>query len=288
MPSKRHDVKDLKLAAQGKKRIDWADQHMPVVRSIRERFAKEKPLQRPDPLGLPARHHRDRQPDAHPQGRRRQRGPVRLEPAVHARRRRRRAGEVRRHPDLRHPRRGQQDLLQPPARRARRQADDDHGRRRRSRLPVAHRVRGAGRTGARQHGGDDHRRHPPARPRARRGAEDSRSSRSTTPPPSTSSTTATAPASRPSTASSAPPTSCSPARPWSSSGYGWCGKGVAMRARGMGAQVIVTEVDPIRALEAAMDGFRVMPMRDAGQASATSSSPSPATSTSCARSISSR
>ncbi len=47
------------------------------------------------------------------------------------------------------------------------------------------------------------------------------------------------------------------------SGYGWCGKGVAMRARGMGAQVIVTEVDPIRALEAAMDGLRVMTMREA-------------------------
>ena len=49
------------------------------------------------------------------------------------------------------------------------------------------------------------------------------------------------------------------------SGYGWCGKGVSMRARGMGAQVIVTEVDPIHALEAAMDGFRVMPMRDAAK-----------------------
>ena len=46
-------------------------------------------------------------------------------------------------------------------------------------------------------------------------------------------------------------------------GYGWCGKGVAMRARGMGAQVIVAEVDPIRALEAAMDGLRVMTMREA-------------------------
>jgi adenosylhomocysteinase len=46
-------------------------------------------------------------------------------------------------------------------------------------------------------------------------------------------------------------------------GYGWCGKGVAMRARGLGAQVIVTEIDPLRALEAAMDGLRVMPMRDA-------------------------
>jgi adenosylhomocysteinase len=46
-------------------------------------------------------------------------------------------------------------------------------------------------------------------------------------------------------------------------GYGWCGKGVALRARGMGSQVIVTEVDPIRALEAAMDGFAVMPIADA-------------------------
>ncbi len=46
-------------------------------------------------------------------------------------------------------------------------------------------------------------------------------------------------------------------------GYGWCGKGVAQRAKGHGAHVIVTEVDPIRALEAAMDGFSVMPMQEA-------------------------
>jgi adenosylhomocysteinase len=46
-------------------------------------------------------------------------------------------------------------------------------------------------------------------------------------------------------------------------GYGWCGKGVSMRARGMGAIVIVTEVDPIKALEARMDGFLVMPMDEA-------------------------
>jgi adenosylhomocysteinase len=46
-------------------------------------------------------------------------------------------------------------------------------------------------------------------------------------------------------------------------GYGWCGKGVASRARGLGAQVIVTEVQPVRALEAVMDGFRVMPIADA-------------------------
>ena len=46
-------------------------------------------------------------------------------------------------------------------------------------------------------------------------------------------------------------------------GYGWCGRGIAARARGMGSNVIVTEVDPLRALEAAMDGFRVMPIQQA-------------------------
>jgi adenosylhomocysteinase len=46
-------------------------------------------------------------------------------------------------------------------------------------------------------------------------------------------------------------------------GYGWCAKGVAMRAKGMGANVIITEINPVRALEAAMDGFRVMPMQAA-------------------------
>ncbi len=48
-------------------------------------------------------------------------------------------------------------------------------------------------------------------------------------------------------------------------GYGWCGKGVAARARGMGGKVIVTEVDPVRALEAAMDGFEVMTMKEAAR-----------------------
>ena len=46
-------------------------------------------------------------------------------------------------------------------------------------------------------------------------------------------------------------------------GYGWCGRGVAMRAKGMGADVIVTEVDPVKAIEAVMDGYRVMPMEEA-------------------------
>lgn len=48
-------------------------------------------------------------------------------------------------------------------------------------------------------------------------------------------------------------------------GYGWCSRGIAMRARGMGAKVIITEVDPLRALEAVMDGYRVMPMREAAK-----------------------
>ena len=46
-------------------------------------------------------------------------------------------------------------------------------------------------------------------------------------------------------------------------GYGWCGRGVAMRASGLGAEVVITEIDPIRALEARMDGYRVMPMEKA-------------------------
>jgi adenosylhomocysteinase len=46
-------------------------------------------------------------------------------------------------------------------------------------------------------------------------------------------------------------------------GYGWCGRGIAMRAKGMGADVVVTEIDPVKAIEAVMDGFRVMPMEEA-------------------------
>ena len=48
-------------------------------------------------------------------------------------------------------------------------------------------------------------------------------------------------------------------------GYGWCGKGVAMRAKGLGANVIVTEIDPIKAIEAVFDGFNVMPMQEAAK-----------------------
>jgi adenosylhomocysteinase len=49
------------------------------------------------------------------------------------------------------------------------------------------------------------------------------------------------------------------------SGYGWCGRGVASRARGLGAQVVVTEVNPLNALEALMDGFQVMPLKEAAK-----------------------
>ena len=49
------------------------------------------------------------------------------------------------------------------------------------------------------------------------------------------------------------------------SGYGWCGKGVSLRAKGLGAKVIVTETDPIRALESVMDGYEVMPMKEAAK-----------------------
>ena len=48
-------------------------------------------------------------------------------------------------------------------------------------------------------------------------------------------------------------------------GYGWCGKGVAMRAKGLGARVIITEIDPVKAIEAVMDGFDVMPMNEAAK-----------------------
>ena len=48
-------------------------------------------------------------------------------------------------------------------------------------------------------------------------------------------------------------------------GYGWCGKGAAMRARGLGANVVITEVDPIKSIEAVFDGFRVMPMSEAAK-----------------------
>ena len=65
--------------------------------------------------------------------------------------------------------------------------------------------------------------------------------------------------------SSARPTCLLAGKTFVVAGYGWCGRGLASRARGMGANVIVTEIDPLKALEAVMDGFRVMPMIEAAK-----------------------
>ena len=117
----------------------------------------------------------------------------------------------------------------------------------------------------RRHRRNHHRRDPPARHGQRRRAAVIPSSRSTTPTPSTCSTTATAPASPPSTASSAPPTSCWRDRSsWSPATAGADAAWPAARAA-LGAEVIVTEVDPTKALEAVMDGFRVMSMAEAAK-----------------------
>ena len=89
--SNDYDIKDIGLAPEGVLRIEWADMHMPVLRAIRERFEKEKPLAGRAHRRLPARHHRDRQPHAHAGRRRRRRGALRQQPAEHAGRRGRRA-----------------------------------------------------------------------------------------------------------------------------------------------------------------------------------------------------
>ncbi len=96
---------------------------------------------------LPARHGRDGQPDAHAAARRRRCGAVRLQPAVHAGRRGRLAGDPLRDPRLRHQGRGQRHLLQAHPRRARPQAADDDGRRRR---PGQHAAQGPPRAAGRR------------------------------------------------------------------------------------------------------------------------------------------
>ena len=96
--TKRHDVKDLALAPEGVRRIMWADRQMPVLhgdpRALRARAA----ARRLPHLRLPARDDRDREPDAHAQGRRRRRRALRVEPALDPGRRRRGARRRVRHP----------------------------------------------------------------------------------------------------------------------------------------------------------------------------------------------
>ncbi len=259
-----YDVKDKGLAADGQAahRVGPAGDAGAGAdpRALRQGEAAQG---RPD-LGLPARHHRDGQPDDRPEGRRRRRGPLRLQPALHPGRRGRLAGRSTTDPGLRHQGRGQRDLLQPhqrgPGRTSRTSpwttaptwsASSTRSTAswpRASSAATEETTTGVIRLRAMAERG---RAHLPGR------------SPSTTPRPSTCSTTATAPARPPSTASSAPPTCCSPGTPsWSPATAGaaaaWpCGR------TGMGATVIVTEIDPIRALEARMDGFRVMPMAEA-------------------------
>ena len=282
-------VKDLGLAERGMNRIEWAERDMPVLRAIRERFEREKPSRGHAHVGLPARHRRDRQPGAHPAGRRRRPRAVRLQPALDPGRR----GRGPRGQDFGIPIyaiKGEDndtyykhiaaalehqphitmddgaDLVSAMIFIALDRLDDVHpevprlgGQHLRRRAP------GAAQRRRRQHGGDDHRRHPPAgdgegrraqvpghrRQRARDQAHLRQPLRH-----------------RPehaSTASSAPPTCCWPARSsWSAATAG-AARASPCAPRGMGADVIVTEVDPMRALEAAMDGFEVMPMAEAAK-----------------------
>ena len=257
-PPPRHDVADLGLAPLGRQRIEWADRDMPVLRrhprALRPRDAPRGPAR----LGLPARDHRDGQPGAHAA---RPAAPTWCSwPPTRSRPRttsRPRLVAGLRHRHLRPPRaRTTTPTTAHITRRDRPRAAHHDGRRRRRRSAMLH-ARAAremldGRASAAP------RRPPPAssacgrwRPRAACALPGR--SRSTTPRPSTCSTTATAPASRRSTASCAPPTSCSPA-----AGPSWPATAGAAAAwpralRGMGANVIVTEVNPLRALEA-VDG----------------------------------
>jgi len=73
-----YDVKDIRLADDGKRKIEWAERSMPVLRLIRERFAKEKPLQGLNIAACLPRDDRNRQPDAHASGGGRQSHPVRF------------------------------------------------------------------------------------------------------------------------------------------------------------------------------------------------------------------
>ena len=79
-----YDIKDINQAEGGRRRIDWAEREMPVLRSIRERFKKEKPLKGLRLSCLFACDHRNRQPDDHPAGRRRGHRPHCLQSAFHA------------------------------------------------------------------------------------------------------------------------------------------------------------------------------------------------------------
>ena len=258
------DVADTRLADAGEARIEWADGQMPVLRSIRERFARERPL---DGMVVGACLH------------------VTSETANLVRTLAAGGAEVAlcasnpfatqddvaaalaadgsRGP--RRPRRRRRGVGGARGRRGRPRAADHARRRRRPAHRAAPRAAGPARRAARRHRGDHHRARAPARPAGRGQARlpGHRGQRGAS--PSASSTTASAPASRRSTASCARPTCCSPGARSSCSATAGPGKGIALRADGLGASVIVCEVDPLRALEARMDGFEVMPALEAAE-----------------------
>ena len=255
---------DIGLAADGVRRIEWAEREMPVLRLIRERFEQEQPL---EGLRVGACLHvttRDRQPDAHAQGRWRGRRAVRVQPAVHAGRCRRGAGGRVRDPT--YARRGvdRDGYYRPPQRGRRHASADDHGRRLRPRLAAP---QGAPRPGA-----------PRSSPAPRRR------------PPASSACAPWPPTAR----CAIPVVAVNEAktkhlfdnrygtgqstvdgilratnillagRHVVVAGYGWVGQGIASRMRGMGAHGRHRRgrSDCAR-IEALMDGFQVMPAIEA-------------------------
>jgi adenosylhomocysteinase len=264
MPAKRHDVKDLKLAAVGKKRIDWADQHMPVVRSIRERFAREKPL----------------------------RG-VTLSACLHVTSetanlmRTLKAGGATVVLCASNPLSTQDDVAAALVKYEDIPTFAIRGEDNKSYYSHLRAVLDLKPTMTMDDGADLvsllHTEYAAQAAQVRASMEE------------TTTGVIRLRALERDGALKIPVISVNDAdtkhlfdnrygtgqstidgiiratnillagRVVVAAGYGWCGKGVSMRARGMGAQVIVTEIDPIRALEAAMDGFRVMPMRDAAK-----------------------
>ncbi|MFQ5665931.1 MAG: adenosylhomocysteinase [Candidatus Binatia bacterium] len=264
MPAKRHDIKDIKLAALGKKRIDWADQHMPVVRRIRERFAREKPLRG---VTLGACLH------------------VTTETANLMRTLK--AGGASVALCASNPLSTQDDVAAALAKHEDIATFAIRGEDNKTYYSHLRTVLGLKPSITMDDGADLvsllHSDYAAQAEQVRASMEE------------TTTGVIRLRALERQGALRIPVISVNDAdtkhlfdnrygtgqstvdgiiratnillagRTLVASGYGWCGKGLSMRARGMGAHVIITEVDPIRALEAAMDGFRVMPMKEAAK-----------------------
>ena len=165
--TKRYDVKDLALAAGGKQQDRVGRPADAGARRDPRAVQRGAAAQRLPHLGVPARDDRDREPDAHAEGRRRRRRALRLEPALDAGRRRGLARRGLRHLGLRDQGRGQRHLLLAHRGRGRPQAAFHDGRRRRRDQRAALEPARAARRHHRRHRGDDDRRHPPEGARGR-------------------------------------------------------------------------------------------------------------------------